>query len=99
MGKRKTTSEIKANSIKGNGNRVIINHAPPAPPMDYAPVFDILQSKDAEIKQLENEIQLLRYHIETQAQELARLRQHISNKDSYFTSLLFKRAEQTNPCT
>jgi hypothetical protein len=89
MGKRKTTS----NEAKSNGNKVIINNYPaPPPPVERISWPDLLQSKDADLKQAENLINLLQAHIEKQNQELARLRNHIAEKDTYISMLLFRRA-------
>lgn len=89
MGKRKTTS----NESKSNGNKVIVNNYPaPAPPVERIPWHDLLQSKETDLRNAENLINLLQAHIEKQNQELARLRNHIADKDSYISSILFRRA-------
>ena len=93
MGKRKANSTIKGNQIDGNGNQVTVyNYPPSTPPITHVPVFDILQSKDSEIRRLENLINLLQDRVKMQSDELERLRGHISKKDNYINQLLFKQA-------
>lgn len=93
MGKRKTTSAIKGNKLQSNGNNVSINnYPPPSVPIQHPPIFDILQSKDAEIKKLENMINILQERVRMQSNELERLRGHISKKDEYIDNLIFKQA-------
>jgi uncharacterized small protein (DUF1192 family) len=91
MGKRETASRNK-NTAKSTGNKVIINYPQPAPPIEHVQVFDILQSKDAEIKKLQEVVNVLMDRIGMQTEELERLRGHISKKDAYINSLLFRRA-------
>lgn len=90
----KQTSKIdSANKIKGNQNKVTIHNYPPPPvppPFEHVQVFDILQSKDAELRKLENLIELLQDRVHMQAAELERLREHISQKDYYINNLIFK---------